>query len=274
MARPLTSFTNKRHLTTKSYKTQDKLNIRILTHQRYTQPKVDFTGWVLDQIDWRGDETAIDIGCGSGSYVDPAQQRCGHYIAGDLSLGMVRGLEQSGLDRLNLDAQHLPLADKSADVVLANHMLYHVPDKDAALSEIARILRPGGRLVAATNSAGNMAELMNLRHLARQRLNVSLPTTTQRSLVANLFSLENGRSWLEKQFHHVTRCDLASALVFPDPQPVLDYISSSRDWYESVLPNHVTWDELLHEFQMLLDEHFAHHDQFRVNKLSGVFVCH
>ena len=272
MARPPTSFTNKQHLTTRSYKTQDKINIRILTHQRYTQPKVDFTGWALDRIDWRGDETAVDIGCGSGIYVEPVRQRCGRYIAGDLSFGMVSGLRQPDLERVNLDAQRLPLADNAADVVLANHMLYHVPDKDAALSEIARVLRPGGRLIAATNSAHNMAELIDLRRTALQRLDVSVDPSWQRSPVADLFSLENGRSWLEKHFTHVERHDLKSALIFPEPQPLLDYIGSSSDWYESLLPDHVSWNDLLVQFQTLLAAHFAAHDAFRVSKLSGVFI--
>lgn len=266
-------FTDRRQLMTQSYKTQDKLNIRIRTHQRYTHPQVDFTSWVLDKIEWRGEETAVDIGCGSGMYAEPTCQRCRRYIAGDLSIGMVRDLQLPGLSRLNLDAQTLPLADNVADVVLANHMLYHVPDKGAALAEIARVLRPNGALIAATNSAGNMAELFDLRQQAMQRLDLPLDPSFQRSPVADLFSLENGRSQLEKHFLHVERHDLPSALIFPGPQPLLDYIGSSRDWYEALLPSHIAWDDLLSQFRAILDEHFANHSQFRVRKLSGVFVC-
>ena len=71
MTKSATSFTNKNHLTTKSYKTQDKLKVRILTHQLYMQPQTDFTNWVLDKIEWQGDETAVDLGSGSGSDVKP-----------------------------------------------------------------------------------------------------------------------------------------------------------------------------------------------------------
>jgi ubiquinone/menaquinone biosynthesis C-methylase UbiE len=268
-----TSFTDKKHLTTQSYKTQDKLKVRILTHQRYTQPEVDFIGWVLGKIEWQGSETAVDIGCGAGAYITAGQARCRTYIAGDLSFGMVQDLRQPNLPRLNLDAQQIPLADNVADVVLANHMLYHVPDKDAALHEIKRILRPGGHLIAATNSETNMTELFALRRQAMQQLNLSIDPVLEERPLADLFTLENGRSILQPHFSHVQRHDLHSALVFPDPQPILDYIASSRDWYEKFLPETVTWDDLYQQIQTILAAHFVQHQEFRVSKLSGVFTC-
>ncbi|MEJ2750691.1 MAG: class I SAM-dependent methyltransferase [Anaerolineae bacterium] len=217
--------------------------------------------------------TAVDIGCGSGSYVEPVQARCRTYIAGDLSWGMVQALPQPNLPRLNLDAQRIPLAASSVDVVLANHMLYHVPDKDAALRQIKRVLRPGGRLIAATNSSSNMTELFNLRRQAMQQLDIPIDPVLEKSPVADLFSLENGRSLLQNHFRHVQRHDLASALVFPGPQPVLDYIASTRDWLTTFLPPHVTWEALYNQIQTLLTTHFTSHDEFRVNKLGGVFIC-
>lgn len=273
MSRNTSRFTNKHHLTTKSYRTQDNLNIRIQTHERYTEPKVDFTAWVLDKIEWRGDETVVDVGCGSGVYAKPARQRCRHYIAGDLACGMLRGQQQPDLDRINLDAQQLPLPDQIADVVLANHMLYHVPDIAAALTEIDRVLRPGGALIATTNSATNMGELITLRNQALQRLNLSPGLLPQRSPVAGFFSLENGRSPLSQHFYHVARHDLTSALIFPSAKPLLNYINSSRDWYESHLPPHVVWDDFFSTLALILDSHFAIQDELRINKLSGVFVC-
>ncbi|MCP4424250.1 MAG: class I SAM-dependent methyltransferase [Chloroflexi bacterium] len=267
-------FTDKQLLTTQSYKTPDKLSIRIQTHELYTQPKTDFTAWVLDRIRWRGDEIVVDVGCGAGAYIEATQQRSRHYISGDLSLGMLQGLNHSVLPRLNLDAQRLPLADNTVDVVLANHMLYHVPDRDAAVAEIARVLRPGGVLLAATNSGDTMAELKTLRWQGMARLGLEVDPTQQRSPVADLFSLENGRALLSPHFTHIERCDLPSALVFPNPQPILDYLDSSRDWFiKRFLSDSATADDLLQALRDILDEYFIHNDEFRVNKLSGVFVC-
>lgn len=262
------SFTGTQHLLSQSYKTRDKLNVRILTHQRYTQPKIEFTGWVLDKIEWHGDETAVDLGCGSGAYIEAGSARCQTYIAGDLSFGMIRALP-ADLPRLNLDVQHIPLADNAADVVLTNHMLYHVSDKDAALTEIKRVLRPGGYLIAATNTA----ELIDLRRQAMLRLGLPIDPQLEMSPVAGLFSLENGRSLLQNHFPHIEHYDLSSVLIFPEPQPFLDYIASSRDWYETFLPPTVTWNDLYSQFEALLAAHFANHNEYRVSKLSGVFIC-
>ncbi len=50
-------------------------------------------------------------------------------------------------------------ADGAFDAVIANYMLYHVPDRPRAFAEIARVLRPGGRLFATTNGPDNLREL-------------------------------------------------------------------------------------------------------------------
>ena len=57
------------------------------------------------------------------------------------------------------DAQALPLPSQSVDTVVANHMLYHVGDLGATLAGIHRVLRPGGRLFAATVGEGHLKEL-------------------------------------------------------------------------------------------------------------------
>src|SRR5215475_9331514 len=121
-------------LTQKAYATDDMLSIRQRTHELYSVPKINFTEWVLDRIEWRGNERVLDLGAGPGTYFNLLRQRIpvGTLTAGDLSMGMARrALENPDAGAiLNLDAQALPFADGSFDVVLANHMLYHVPDLD------------------------------------------------------------------------------------------------------------------------------------------------
>lgn len=68
-------------------------------------------------------------------------------------------------DRLRLvrgDVQHLPLRTGSVDVALAMHMLYHVPDRRAAVAELRRIVRPSGTLLASTNATDTLAEIWRL----------------------------------------------------------------------------------------------------------------
>ena len=166
---PISDFgTDRDILTHRAYRDDSKLNVRRRTHELYTVPQHDFAAWALDCIDWRGDEVVLDLGAGSGGYFEPVKARIpyGQHVAGDLSLGMVLRQRQAAASRgtalANLDAQRLPFADATFDVVLANHMLYHVPDIDAALAEVRRVLKPTGMLVAATNSLQNMPELGTL----------------------------------------------------------------------------------------------------------------
>jgi SAM-dependent methyltransferase len=253
------------------YKTKDNLQVRIQTHEKYTQPKVDFLSFVLDQISWTGKETVIDVGCGAGAYVEPTRKRCSLYYACDLSFGMLQGLPLPGPSRVNLDAQQLPFADESADIVLANHMLYHVPNKDAAVSEIKRVLKPGGTLLAATNSANNMPELTDFRLAIGRKFGLESDSPRIRPVLS--FTLEEGTGLLSRHFDSVTRHDQHSALVFPTSQPVVDYINSSRSYYEALIPETFDWAELEASLHKELSDHIAEHGHFRVNKLTGVFVC-
>src|SRR5690242_20281496 len=75
---------------------------------------------------------------------------------------MVEIAREAGVDARVGDVQELPFGDASFDCAVAAWMLYHVPDLDRGLAELARVLRQGGRLVAATNSIDNMHELWRL----------------------------------------------------------------------------------------------------------------
>jgi SAM-dependent methyltransferase len=253
------------------YQTQDNLQVRIHTHQQYSHPQVDLPRWIIEQIPWDGTERIIDVGCGNGAYTEPARQHGRYYLAGDLSMGMLRALPFPNLPRLNLDAQSLPLADNSADVILANFMLYHVPDIDRAVAEFARVLRPGGRLLAATNSSHTMPELLALGTAAADHL--GMPNLTMIPQTKLTFDLENGLSPLARHFPQVTRHDLPGALIFPSPEPVIAYLTSISERLTTNLPAGLTWDDVTTVLHDLLTTHIAQHGHFRVSKLVGVFVA-
>src|SRR5258705_1780147 len=125
-----------------AYATDELLLVRQRTHELYSIPKINFAEWVLDRITWEGNEHVLDVGSGPGTYFDLLRDRIpnGELVAGDLSLGIASKAHQhpkSGYT-LNLDAQTLPFADDSFDVVLANHMLYYIPDLNSSLAQIRR----------------------------------------------------------------------------------------------------------------------------------------
>lgn len=250
------------------YQVQDHLQVRVRTHQLYSQPVVDLPRWIVEQIGWEGTERVIDVGCGTGAYVTAARERGRFYVAGDLSMGMLRGLP--GLPRLNLDAQWLPLADESADVIMANYMLYHVPDIDKAVAGFKRVLRPGGRLLAATNSDHTMPELLALGEEAANRLGITGVPVVPRSVLS--FNLENGQSLLERHFSQVSRHDMPGALVFPSAEPVIAYVASYSERLVGQLPARLGWPDVAAVLNDIVTEHIGRHGEFRVSKLVGVFV--
>ena len=90
----------------------------------------------------------LEVGCGWGELAEWIQRDTGaEVVAVDLSPRMVELARERGVDARVADVQELPFADGEFDLVVAAWMLYHVPDLDRGLTELARVLRPGGRLV-------------------------------------------------------------------------------------------------------------------------------
>jgi len=267
--------TDPKTLTSQAYATDEHLAVRYRTHERYSRPAIDFQQWVLDTVAWSGDEWVLDIGCGPGLYFQGVAERAprGRHIAGDLSLGMARQARQNPAAGtfavINLDAQHLPFADATFDIVLANHMLYHIAGLPGALTEIRRVLRPDGLLIAGTNSQDNLPELDTLARRAFALL--GHPRAAARPTGA--FSLEHGPVLLGHRFRAVARYDLPGAFHFPEVDPVLDYLNSTRSLREPQLPEGVTWPEFISMMEKQITRLIRHFGELKVSKLAGVVVA-
>ena len=137
----------------------------------------------------------LEVGGGEGELAERIRDELGaEVIAIDQSERMVEIQRSKGIDARVGDVEELPFADGEFDVVVAAWMLYHVPDLDRALGEIARVLKPGGRLVAVTNAIDHLQELWELA-----RRETSLRRFTFRS--------ENGEESLRRHFASVSRRD-------------------------------------------------------------------
>lgn len=99
-----------------------------------------------------GDDV-LDLGCGTGNVALLAAQRGARVIAVDPARRLLDVTAAAAADLgLTLDVRQgaapgLPVADGSQDVVLSNFALIFSPDPAAAIADVARVLRPGGRLV-------------------------------------------------------------------------------------------------------------------------------
>ena len=140
-------------------------------------------------------QRVLEVGGGEGELAERIRAELGaEVIAIDQSERMVEIQRSKGIDARIGDVRELPFADGEFDVVVAAWMLYHVPHLDRGLAEIARVLEPGGRLVAVTNSIDHMRELWEL--------------AGKDSSVGNFtFNSENAEASLRRHFASVARRD-------------------------------------------------------------------
>src|SRR5262249_4492959 len=129
-------------------------------------PRVVLWERVLELAELDGNERVADVGCGNGLYLG-ALERAGQrgLVAGlDFSPGMLpAAAERAPHASLMIgDAQRLPFPDDSIDVALSMHMLYHVPDRAIAISELRRVVPADGRALVVTNSEQHLSELDDL----------------------------------------------------------------------------------------------------------------
>ncbi|MGH2694414.1 MAG: class I SAM-dependent methyltransferase [Actinomycetota bacterium] len=113
-----------------------------------------------DRLGLTAGELVLDLGCGAGRHTFESLRRSTHTISVDVddvvlkdTSGMAAAMTQEGeIDPdltaacVRADALQLPFVDRSFDTVIASEVLEHIRRDDRALGEIARVLKPGGRV--------------------------------------------------------------------------------------------------------------------------------
>jgi SAM-dependent methyltransferase len=167
-------------------------------------------------------QRVLEVGCGQGWLSERIASELGcEVVAIDQSERMVEIARDRGVDARPGDVQDLPFRDGSFDVAAAAWMLYHVEDVDRALSELARVLRPGGRLVAVTNSRVHLREFADLLGIER---------------VAYPFSDENGEEQLRRRFESIERRAAYGWIVFPSRKEAQEFLDHAPVWKGRQLP--------------------------------------
>lgn len=255
------------------YGTTANLDARIALHQRFSVNTYGWSAWVFDQFDLPAECRILEVGCGTGGLWQANRQRIPaywHLVLTDASVGMLETTRNNldGLAQLaeitRADAQSLPYDDASFDAVIANHMLYHVPVLDTALSEIRRVLKPGGSLYATTLGAQQNRELFE----ALTPFAAEMAARLNPQEIRTRFSLENGRSRLAPWFIDIQLRRYADAFRVTEVDPLVAYVQSIATSEEPVLSG-----DGLRQFRNIIIEQIALHGAFHITKDSGIFVA-
>jgi ubiquinone/menaquinone biosynthesis C-methylase UbiE len=220
-----------RALLEEQYRTADNLRARISLHERFSTSTLSYPRWVFNGYDFGDEADVLEVGCGDAMIWRENGDRIPdgwRLTLTDLSPGMVEEARAVLGERAQYavaDVQELPFDDASFDAVIANHMLFHVRDRERAHSELARVLRPGGRFTATTVGRDHLKEL---RELVPVHGGLWSKTRVR-------FTTETGAKELAPFFVDVEVEPYRDALEVTEAEPLLAFICSRGDVDEGAL---------------------------------------
>lgn len=257
------------------YANAANFNARIHLHRTFGTNKYPWPFWVFDQLKHSGPARVLELGCGTGLLWTANARRIPadwDITLSDHSAGMLEECRKNlgaGPHRLKfeqMDIQDIPYADDSCDIVIANHMLYHVPDRTKALSEIKRVVKPNGVFYASTIGEENMLEL-------KQLLKAFDPHTAYEQVAGSLeaeFSLENGAEQLRAFFGEVQLVRYEDALSVTDPEALVQYVLSLNGIRDDRI---VLSPDRTEAFRDFIKERMQSSDgKIDIRKPSGLFI--
>lgn len=245
------------------YKSATPLSNRISIHDRYSVNKQGFGNWVFAHYDLQKQSKILELGCGSGGmwkrHIHEIPKTT-HITLTDVSIGML----DSAQEKLNgqvqfsfaqVDIQNIPYPDNSFDVVIANMMLYHVPNVAQALQEVQRVLKPDGVFYCATYGECGIVEYV-------EGLLADHPAAKKRAYV---FTLENGEAQLSPFFPTIKKDIYEDALRLDSLDPLLEYLGTLKD---------MTWLNQIPQAQIKQAlKHKAINGFWLIPKSYGMFIA-
>lgn len=246
--------TDTKYLRAEQYADSSNLSARISIHQRFSTNRQPLFSWLFERMELEDGMRVLEVGCGAGTLWRENVERVPvmSLVLTDASEGMLRDARRAlagvrGVAWGVADVQSLPFSDGAFDAVIANYMLYHVPDLARAVSELRRVVRPGGVLFAATFGTANMRELHEVVGARR---------------FADLFGLESGLVALRSDFDEVTVERFPDGLVVTELEPLLAYAESM-----------IGADGLTDDQRAELARRVAQPGGFRITKDAGLLTA-
>lgn len=262
----MSKLTDQQYLKTDQYKDSSNLDARVEIHKRFSANPYGWFNWVFDRLEkLPANAKILELGCGPAHIWRECSKRIPanwDITLSDLSAGMIdaawRNLVVTGrnFEFREIDAQEIPFEDETFDAVIANHMLYHVPDKPKAIGEIKRVLKAGGHFFATTVGDNHLKEITDLfRQIHKSEVWDSF---------TNLFTLENGLDQLKPFFPNVRLSRYEDNLHVTELEPLIAYFRSG------VRAGELSEDEFA-KLQRDLEKELKEKGKIFITKDSGLF---
>jgi ubiquinone/menaquinone biosynthesis C-methylase UbiE len=257
------------------YANAGNFNARIYLHQMFSTNKYPWPCWVFDQFIKKEQASVLELGGGNGLLWTVNAQRIPalwDIVVTDLSPGMLEEAKsklQGVSERFCfevMDAGHIDYPDGTFDLVIANHMLYHVKDRRSALAEIKRVLKPGGVFYASTVGSRNMLEMKEL-------VDAFNPDSSYNEALGSIekrFSIENGQDQLLEFFEQVQLKLYEDSLLVTEADAIVNYVLSLNGLVSERL---VLDPAMADRFKEYVERRMAlSNGKLHIQKSSGIFV--
>jgi len=225
----MSKFTDPNYLKTEQYRDSSNLDARVELHRRFSTNSYGWFPWIFDTLETLPSPARVlELGCGPAYMWKECADRIPNgwsITLSDLSDGMVdaawRNLVITGraFKFEQIDAQSIPYPVETFDIVIANHMLFHLPDRPKGLAEIKRVLKSGGYLIATTVGDGHLAETIKWLQ--------SVSPESDFEPFGNPFTLENGLEQLKPFFSQIEIRRYDDDLCVTDVEPLMAFIQST-----------------------------------------------
>lgn len=260
------------------YRSSDNLERRINIHS-FSTSEENWFDWLYDRIDFKENQKILELGCGTGLLWEHNIKKLPdnlEIILSDNSQGMIdqtkTTLEKYAdylheknikISYLVADASTLELNKDSFDIIIANHMLYHVANLANCLSNVSMALKPSGKFYCSTVGDNHMKELHDLVADFRCGIKIEVPFDN----ITAGFRIENGMEKLKAYFESV-ECEIQdNALIVDDEDVIFNYVYSYPGNAPFIL------DKYGEDFRKLIRNAMEKEGAMYIQKVAGIFTC-